>query len=338
MGVKLKDLVVATPIDMESLRGRTIGIDAYNYLYQFLSVIRDRFTGEPLRNSKGQITSHLSGLFYRTAKLLEFGIKPVYVFDGRPPDFKLKTIEERKKIRHEAEQKWKEAVEKGEEAMKYAQASVRLTPEMKEESKKLLGVMGVSWIQAPSEGEAQISAMVKSGQFWAGASSDYDSLLFGMPMLVRNLNIVGKKKLPGKQIYIDVNPELIDLENALSCLEINQDQLIILGILVGTDFAPGVKGVGPKTALKIVKENKTLEKIKASVKWESDVTIEEIFDFFKNPPVEKIEIVEKKAKPDELKRMLIEDYGFGEDSIKSTLEKMSAEKKRSTGGLNKFLK
>jgi len=338
MGVKLKDLVVATPIDMESLRGRTIGIDAYNYLYQFLSVIRDRFTGEPLRNSKGQITSHLSGLFYRTAKLLEFGIKPVYVFDGRPPDFKLKTIEERKKIRHEAEQKWKEAVEKGEEAMKYAQASVRLTPEMKEESKKLLGVMGVSWIQAPSEGEAQISAMVKSGQFWAGASSDYDSLLFGMPMLVRNLNIVGKKKLPGKQIYIDVNPELIDLENALSCLEINQDQLIILGILVGTDFAPGVKGVGPKTALKIVKENKTLEKIKASVKWESDVTIEEIFDFFKNPPVEKIEIVEKKANPDELKRMLIEDYGFGEDRIKSTLEKMSAEKKRSTGGLNKFLK
>src|SRR3989338_11297024 len=106
MGVKLKDLVVVKLIDMGSLKGRTVGIDAYNWLYQFLSVIRDRFTGEPLRNSKGQITSHLSGLFYRTAKLLECGIKPIYVFDGRPPDFKLKTLEERRKIRQEAEEKW----------------------------------------------------------------------------------------------------------------------------------------------------------------------------------------------------------------------------------------
>jgi len=338
MGVKLKDLVVVKTIDMESLRDRTIGIDAYNWLYQFLSVIRDRFTGEPLRNSKGQITSHLSGLFYRTAKLLECGIKPIYVFDGRPPDFKLKTLEERRKIRQEAEEKWKEAVEKGEEAMKYAQAAVRLTTGMKDEAKKLLDVMGVSWVQAPSEGEAQISAMVKSGQLWAGASSDYDSLLFGMPRLVRNLNIVGRKKLPGKQAYVDVNPELIELENTLSTLGINQDQLILLGILVGTDFAPGVKGIGPKTALKIVKEDKSLEKIKASVKWESEVSIEDVFEFFKNPPTEKIEVAEKKSDLVELKRMLIEDYGFGEDRIKSTLEKLAEVKKSASSGLNKFLK
>ena len=338
MGVKLKDLVVSKPIDMESLRGRTIGIDAYNWLYQFLSAIRDRFTGEPLRNSKGQITSHLSGLFYRTSKLIEYGIKPVYVFDGRPPDFKLKTIMERKRMRQNAEEKWKEAVEKGEEAMKYAQASVRLTSEMKDEAKRFLDAMGVSWVQAPSEGEAQIAFMVKSGQLWAGASSDYDSLLFGMPKLIRNLNIVGKKKLPGKQTYIDVNPELIELENTLSSLEINQDQLILLGILVGTDFAPGVKGIGPKTALKVVKENETLEKVKASVKWESDVKMEEVFDFFKNPPAEKIDVVEKKSDLKELKRVLMEDYGFGEDRISSTLEKLAETKKSASSGLNKFLK
>src|SRR3989338_11711031 len=149
MGVKLKDLVVTQPIDMEFLRGRSIGIDAFNYIFQFLSVIRDKFTGEPLRDSKGRVTSHLSGLFYRTTRMIESGIEPVYVFDGIPPAWKKKTIEDRKKIRESAEQKWKEALEKGEDAIKYAQGASKLTDEMIENSKRLLEAMGVSWIQAP---------------------------------------------------------------------------------------------------------------------------------------------------------------------------------------------
>ena len=150
MGVAIGKFLVKKEIDMEYLRGRTIGIDAFNWIFQFLSIIRDRFTGEPLRDSQGNVTSHLSGLFYRTARLLQSGIEPVYVFDGKPPEWKRKTIEERKKIREEAAEKWKEAVERGEEAITYAQAASKLTDEMIVESKKLLEAMGVSWVQAPS--------------------------------------------------------------------------------------------------------------------------------------------------------------------------------------------
>ncbi len=338
MGVKLKDLVVTQIIDLEYLRGRSIGIDAFNYIFQFLSVIRDKFTGEPLRDSKGRVTSHLSGLFYRTVRFLEAGIEPVYVFDGKPPEWKRKAIEERQKIREVAEQKWKEAVEKGEGAIKYAQGASKLTDEMLEESKKLLETMGVSWIQAPSEGEAQVAHMVKKNQLWAGASSDYDSLLFGMPRLVRNLNIVGKKKLPGKQAYIEIKPELLELDKTLANLEINQDQLILLGILIGTDFAVGVKGVGPKTALKIVKENKTLEKIKSAVKWESGVQIEDLLDFFKKPPTEDLEIKKNALDIEKLKNLMVDEHGFGEDRISSSLEKLLELKKSRGKGLNMFLK
>ena len=338
MGVKLKDLVVTQPIDMEFLRGRSIGIDAFNYIFQFLSVIRDKFTGEPLRDSKGRVTSHLSGLFYRTTRMIESGIEPVYVFDGIPPSWKKKTIEDRKKIREVAEQKWKEAVEKGEDAIKYAQGASKLTDEMIENSKRILEAMGVSWIQAPSEGEAQVAYMVKKGQLWAGASSDYDSLLFGMPRLVRNLNIVGKKKLPGKQAYIEVKPELIELEKVLDNLQITQEQLILLGILIGTDFAAGVKGTGPKTALKIVKENKTIERVKSAVKWESDVQIEDLLEFFKNPPTEEIEIKKYSLDIEKLKKLMVDEHGFGEERIGSSLEKLVEIKKSGSRGLNMFLK
>jgi len=208
------------------------------------------------------VTSHLSGLFHRTSKLLEFGIEPVYVFDGKPPIWKKKTQEAREKIREEARKKWAEAVEKGEEAIKYAQASSRLTGNMIDHAKELLDHMGIPWIQAPSEGEAQAAHMCKQGLVWAAGSQDWDSLLFASPRFVRNLTVSGRKKLPGKQTYVEVNPELIDLEHVKKELGINEEQIILLGILIGTDFNPGgIKGVGPKTALKLVKQHKTLENI-----------------------------------------------------------------------------
>ena len=325
-------------IDFEYLRGRVVGIDAYNWMYQFLSIIRDRFTGEPLRDSKGSVTSHLSGLFYRTTRFLEAGITPVYVFDGKPPEWKKKTIEERKKIRQEAEIKWKEAVEKGEEAIKYAQAASRLTQQMVEEAKKLLESMRVSWLQAPSEGEAQIAYMVKTGQLWAGASQDFDSLMFGSPMLIRNLNISGKKKLPNKQAYVEVRPEVIELEQLLSNLGIIQDQLILTGLLIGTDFNTGVRGYGPVKALELVKKEKTLEKIKASIEWNSEIPMEDLLDFFKNPPAENLKIEKNKMDIEKVKRLLIDEHGFGEERINATLAKLGETKKSANSGLNKFLK
>lgn len=338
MGINLKDLIPTKEIEMSYLSGRKLAIDAHNWMYQFLSIIRDRFTGEPLKDSKGNVTSHLSGLFYRTARLLENGIRPVYVFDGKPPDFKRETSEERRRIRGEAELKWKEALEAGDvEAVKrYSQQAVKLTPEMVEEAERLLNAMGISCMQAPSEGEAEATHMVKKGLVWASASQDWDSLAFGCPKLIRNLNITGKRKVPRKQTYVSVKPELVELDQVLKALGIGQDQLILLGILVGTDYNPGgVPGIGPKKALKLVKEQKTLDKVKKSVEWSFNASMESIFRFFKSPPVEDVEIEEVGLDTEELRKILVDDHDFSEDRIKPTLEKLKG-KKSGHSGLGKF--
>jgi flap endonuclease-1 len=197
MGVNLSDIVSGSHAEISELGGKTIAIDAYNTLYQFLSIIRDRFTGEPLRDSKGRTTSHLSGLFYRTTKLLENGINLVYVFDGEPPKFKRKTTEARQAVRREAEEKLEVARKEGdvEKIRLYAQATSRLTDEVVTESKNVLRCMGVPVVQAPSEGEAQAAWLVNSGKVWASGSQDWDSLLFGADRMVKNLTITGRYRV-----------------------------------------------------------------------------------------------------------------------------------------------
>jgi len=336
MGVNLSSLIPVKQIEFFDLANKTIAVDAFNTMFQFISVIRDKFTGEPLRDSKGNITSHLSGLFYRTARLMENGAEVIYVFDGKSPEFKRKTIQEREKIREEARKKWIEAVERGEEAKKYAQGASSLTGEMIEEAKKLLETMGVGWVQAPSEGEAQATYMCRQGLVWASASQDWDSVLFATPRFLRNLTISGKKKLPGKQTYVEVRPELIEIEDVKKSLGLDQDQIILLGILIGTDYNPGgVKGVGPKTALKLVKEHKTLEALGKSIEWTHETSLEEIFEFFKNPPVEDCKIEKKKLDLNMCKELLLE-HDFSEERINSTLEKLEKTKKQGQTGLSKF--
>ncbi|MBU0898209.1 MAG: flap endonuclease-1 [Nanoarchaeota archaeon] len=342
MGVSLSELISGREIEIEDFRGKTIFMDASNVMYQFLSSIRDRFTGEPLRDSHGNVTSHLSGIFYRTSKMMESGINVVYVFDGEPPKFKKKTIENRVKIRQEAQEKWKEALEEGdaEKIRKYSQAAIRLTPEMIEEAKTLLSVMGVAWMQAPSEAEAQASYLVKEARGWAVGSQDWDSLLFGAPRLAKNLTITGRRKVPRKEKYITVKPELIELDSALKNLGISRDQLIILGMLVGTDYTPGgIKGIGPKTALKIVKEHKTLSSVLKNVEWNFDIEPETVFEFFKNPPTEKKEPKASKFDKFALEEFLMKKHDFSEERVRRTIEKFTKthdSKKQSS--LGKFLK
>ncbi|MEM5794618.1 MAG: flap endonuclease-1 [Candidatus Aenigmatarchaeota archaeon] len=323
MGVQLSGLLPSREVELEDLSGKKIAIDAFNTLYQFLSIIRDRMTGEPLRDSKGRITSHLSGLFYRTSNLIEAGIKPVFVFDGKPPEFKKKTIEKREKSKEEARKKWEEALEKGEEAITYAQAAAALTEEMVEDSKKLLEYMGIPWVQALSEGEAQCAYMCKKGSVDFTASQDFDSLLFGSPRLVRNLSITGKRKLPRKEVYIEIKPEIIELNQALEALGIDQKQLITIGILVGTDYAEGIKGVGPKTALKLVKEHKTLEKILKNVEWKAEVDAEEILNFFLKPPVsDKYKIEWKEPNREKIIEFMVEEHDFSRERVEKVVDKL----------------
>ena len=329
MGVNLTELVqTAKPVGFGDLTGKCIAIDAYNTMYQFLSIIRDRFTGKPLRDSKGRVTSHLSGLFYRTARMLEHNIEPVYVFDGKPPAFKKRTTEARNRIREEARKKWQQAVEaKDYEAVRrYSQQAVKLSGDMIEEAKKLLDAMGIPWVQAPSEGEAQAARMVQKGRAWSTGSQDWDSLLFATPRFVKNLTITGRRKVPRKEKYIEIVPELIELDAVLKELGISQDQLIVLGILVGTDYDPGgIKGIGPKKALGLVREHKSLEGALGQVEWAFDVSAEEIFDFFRNPPVEEVgaeDVRQGRLDAGRLKKVMCDEHEFSEARIDSTLKKL----------------
>ncbi len=323
MGVDISSLIEPKEIELDGLSGRVVAIDAFNTLFQFISIIRDRMTGEPLRDSKGRVTSHLSGLLYRVSNLMESGIKPVFVFDGKPPAFKSSTIESRNEMKIEAERKWKEALEKGEPAITYAQAASRLTGEMIEGSKKLLGIMGVPWVQAPSEGEIQCAFMCRQGKVWASGSQDYDSLLAGSPRLVRNLSITGRRKVPRKDTYIQVKPELIELDSMLSSLGITHDQLVVMGVLIGTDYSEGVKGIGPKTALKMVKEHGTLEKVLENVNWDSEVDAGSIVEFFKNPPVtEEYSIDWKEPDADGLREFMSGEHDFSAERVEKVIERL----------------
>ncbi len=258
MGVDLKDIIPKQDIEFSQLHGRVICVDALNALYQFLAIIRQR-DGEVLKDTKGRTTSHLSGLFYRTISLLEMGICPVYVFDGKPPDEKLQTLSERKKAKDAARKKAIRAKVEGRvhDYAKYSQQVLTFSKDMLKEAKELLTLMGVPYVDAPSEGEAQAVHMCTTDQrVYAVASQDYDSLLFGAPLLVRNVTISGRRKLPGKNVYREIAPELISLPDVLESLKISREQLIELSLLVGTDYNEGIMGIGPKKALDIVRDKK----------------------------------------------------------------------------------
>ncbi|MGC8586744.1 MAG: flap endonuclease-1 [Candidatus Micrarchaeia archaeon] len=329
MAVDISKLVseVKESIELQQLSGKRIAIDAYNTIYQFLSIIRQP-DGTPLVDSKNRVTSHLSGLFYRTISMMQNGITPIYVFDGTPPPLKAKTIEARMNRREEAYKEWQKAKAKGmeEEARVHAMASTRINKEIVESSKELLRLMGVAYIQAPSEGEAQAARMVQEGLAYAAASQDYDLFLFGAERVVRNLTITGRRKLPRKNVYIEVQPELALLSKLLEKLQITRRQLVWLGMLIGTDFNEGIKGVGPMTALKIAKSSNSLDEVSSTVKSKYGVDLgndaHEVEEIFMNPDTSEIDKAKmssaiKDSKPD--KRMLIkfmcDEHGFSEERI-----------------------
>jgi flap endonuclease-1 len=262
MGVDISSLLEPSEIDLKTLKGRLLGIDAFNVIYQFLSNIRE-YDGSPLKDSRGNITSHLSGLFYRNISLLENGIVPIYVFDGKPPALKDKTIKERIALKEKAEEEYRLSLAMGdyEKAKSFASRTSRLTKEMIDESKELLNSIGIAVIDAPSEGEAEASFLCRIGSVFSAVSQDYDSILFGSPRLIRNLTISGKRRYGRTGRVVDVKPEIIESNDLLRKLGITREQLIDMGILIGTDFNDGIKGVGPKKAYQLVKKYGSLRNI-----------------------------------------------------------------------------
>jgi len=343
MGVSLKDLISKKEIEITELKGKVIVIDAFNILYQFLTTIRDR-EGNVLTNSKGKTTSHLIGLFSRIIYFLENDIRPVFVFDGEAPKLKKLEQERRKELKKDAKAKYEIAVREADiEAMKkYASRTTKLTSDMIEDAKVLMKALGIPIINAPSEGEGQAVHMVKKGDAFACVSQDFDTLLFGTPILIRNLSISGKRKKVHGLGMKTIKPELVYLKDVLEELEINQEQLILLGILVGTDYnIGGIKGIGPKNALKKVKEYKNnYEQMFKDLGWDEqfDFSWKDIYDIFINLPVtDDYNLIWEKSDPEEVKKLLMEEYEFSEERVDSSLEKInkSNEKKTQTG-LNSF--
>ncbi len=290
MGLDLKVLCVREKTTLESFASKVVAIDAYNAIYQFLSIIRGP-DGLPLTDYSGKITSHISGLFYRNINFLSLGIKPVYVFDGKPPSLKSAEIERRKQIKKEATIKYENAISQGryEEAKKYAQQTSVLKDDMVEDSKRLLGLFGIPFVQAPSEGEATAAHMTMTGQAHASASQDFDSLLFGAKKLVRNFTNSGKRKLPNRNTTIEVEPEIIDLNKTLNDLGITREQLVDIGIMIGTDFNPdGFERIGPKTALKAIKQYGKLEEIPQIQEKLDQIDYKQIREIFLNPQVAQV--------------------------------------------------
>ncbi|RLE85494.1 MAG: flap endonuclease-1 [Thermoprotei archaeon] len=327
MGVNLRELVekVKKQINLKDLNKKVVAIDAYNMLYQFLAIIRQP-DGTPLMNRRGEVTSHLSGLFYRTINLLENGIKPVYVFDGKPPELKTVVLEKRLQIKVEAEKRYREALARGdlEEARIYAQQTARLSKEMVDNAKTLLDYMGVPWVQAPSEGEAQSAYMTLKGDAWASASQDYDSLLFGSKRLIRNLAITGRRKLPRKNVYIEITPELILLDEILKEHEISREQLIDIAILIGTDYNPeGVKGIGVKRALKLVKTYGNIERIREILGKEAlPENVDQIKKIFLNPEVtDDYELKWSMPDKEAIIRFLCYEHDFSRERVEKAVER-----------------
>jgi len=338
MGLNIRDIIPRHEIKISDLKGKLLCVDAFNTLYQFLSTVRQA-DGTPLMDSRKRITSHLSGIFYRNVALLNDGLKLVYVFDGKPPELKMKTARIRREGRDLAESRYKEAkqVEDLGAMKKYSSQIVRLNDEMIEESKELLEAMGIQVVQAPSEGEAEAAYLAKKKkEVYASVSQDYDSLLFGSPRLIRNLTLARKRKTYTG--YVEVNPELIDLDKVLNSLEINLEQLICLGILVGTDYNPkGVPGIGQKKALDLVRKFKQpvlifkeVEQRIYSLPEQDKFDWKDIFELFHQHNVKEEEINLPALNEKKIKEILVERHDFSEERVEKQLEKLREIKQRSS--------
>ena len=335
MGLDLKPLLIREKTNLEAFTNKIVAIDAYNAIYQFLAIIRGQ-DGLQLTDSQGRVTSHMTGLFYRNINFLSLGIKPVYVFDGKPPSLKSAEIEHRKRAKKDATVKYERALSEGkmEDARKYAQQTTSMRDGMVDDSKHLLDLFGIPHIQAPSEGEATAALLTTTGMADVAASQDFDSILFGAKNLVRNFTNSGRRKLPNRNTYIDIEPEIINYQKNLDELGITREQLIDVGILIGTDFNPdGFERIGPKTAIKLIKENGCLEDIQQIKEQLKEIDYESIRKIFLEPEIANVDKIEfGKIDFDGIENYLSNERSFSRDRVRSSLNRLkkSLEKKNQT--------
>lgn len=339
MGTAITELLAPVPLKLSDLAGKVLAVDAYNQLYMFLATIRGP-DGALLQDRQGHPTSHLSGLFFRFARLLEAGVKCVFVFDGAAPA--LKAAEQKRRAAHkrDAEQLYAAAQKVQDVAAmrKYAARTAMLTAEMLANARALIAAMGMPAVDAPAEGEAEAAALVRSGRCYAVLSQDADALLFGAPRVVKNLSIAGRRKVAGRPVTQAVPPELIELEATLTRLGLSQRQLIALGLLVGTDFNPGgIKGLGPKKSLALVRKyGEEFEQLFAAVNWGAafDFPWRAAFDLFVDMPVHaEVALRFGPPKPAAIERLLVLEHDFAPDRVADVLARLGPAQQK---GLSEF--
>ncbi len=347
MGVNFGKLLdpIKKETSIKAFANQKIGIDAYNMIYSFLTTIRTsdvRLGGGYFTDSKGNVTSHLIGMFNRLVYLMEHHVKPAVIFDGEPPSFKKEELESRKAQKERYEEMKEAALAQGdlETAARLAARTTRITTEMVEDARRLCTLLGIPVVQAPSEAEAQIARMCHDRLLHHSASQDYDSLLFGTPSLLMNFAISPlRRKSGGSKVQVPVYQ--IMLKQVLEYLELeSREQLILMGMLIGTDYnKSGIKGIGPKTALKVVKKCKTLDKVLDEVQRRTNQPLEELFphdpraihDFFVNPPVKPITNLEwNEIDQDGLIHFLVEERDFNDTRVRSKLRDLAEKRKQKT--------
>lgn len=321
---------------LKNLFGRKVAIDASMCLYQFLIAVRQS-DGQQLTNEDGETTSHLLGLFYRTIRLVENNIKPAFVFDGKPPVLKGGELEKRLLKREAAQKQVDEIKDTGSVAdvMKFEKRLVRVSREQNDEAKQLLELMGIPFVNAPCEAEAQCAELAVGGKVFAAASEDMDTLCYEPPFLLRHLTFSEARKMPIDQI---------EYSQAIEGLGLTKDEFIDMCILLGCDYCETIKGVGPVTAMKLIKEHGSLEKIiewiesnpgKSKYKVPENWPYDEARQLFKSPEVTKAsEITLKWKEPDVdgLIEYMVKQKGFSEDRIRSGAEKLKKGLKTGTQG------
>jgi flap endonuclease-1 len=331
MGVNLTPIILKEVLSLEDLEGRSLAVDAPGEIHGFLALIRLP-DGTPLRDSRGRTTSHLSGLFYRTTRLAgRHRMKLVFVFDGRPPELKGGEIARRREVKERYEREYREALAAGELSRAWSKATrtSRLSSRVLEDCRRLLDLLGVPWIEAPGEAEAQAAAMAARGEVWGAASRDYDCLLFGAPRQVRFLTISGRQLLPRRGISRPLRPELIVREELLRELGLRPEQLIDLAILVGTDFNPGVKGIGPRRALALLRRHGRIEELPEEVRARLPPDWPAVREIYLHPPLKRgYEL--RWGRPD---REGLEEFLCGERDF--SLQRVRAALKRMEEGLAK---
>ena len=340
MGVMLTPILKREHTSLKALKGMSFAIDASIEIHQFLALVRKR-DGSLFTDSQGRVTSHLIGLLTRTSRLIaDFDIKPVFVFDGKPNPLKIRTIEMRREARKKAEVEYVEAVSKKDYAKAWSKAVMtgRVTGSVLDDSKHLLALMGIPWLEALEDAEAQASYMAARGDVWAVGSKDYDCLLYGAPILARYLTLTGREWLPAQRRSRPLIPELIKLSENLTMLGITREQLVDLAILVGTDFNQGVKGIGPKKALKLVHDYGSIDQMPEEIRSKLTGDLNSVRQVFLKPRVLEKYIL-KRSPPDRdgLVKFLSEERGFNKERVERLIGRLDRRSEKTDAGLENWL-